>query len=216
MVNRIGGGCAAERRGPSPTGAKTSGRRFSSEFRRQLCGKKGRWAATDRPPIRGGGTEPEASDLTGRKGTYPRQLVGESERPVRDETEQELERVVDFGASWGPDCHPAASPGLGVCAPCPPDPGAGLGTQVRIAEIERILGRLARRVAWGGDGLRGCARIELELGGLAGGVLVVHADRRDVDVELQLPPGESAEAWRSRLRGRLEARGISVGRFDVY
>ena len=215
-MNRIGGGCAAERRGPSHSRAKTSGRRFSSEFRRLPSWKKGSGAATGGHPNRGVGADPEASDLIRRTGACPRERVGEFERPLRDETGEELGRVVDFGASWGLDCRPTGSLGPGTTPLCPADPGVGLGTQVRITEIERILGRLARRVAWGGDGLRGCARIELELGGLAGGVLVVHADRHEVDIELRLPPGESAEAWRGRLKGRLEARGIEVGRFDVF
>jgi hypothetical protein len=84
----------------------------------------------------------------------------------------------------------------------------------RIAELERLLGRLARRVAWAGDGKDGSARIELD-GELAGGVVLVHARQGEVEVELELPPGESADAWRDRLQSRLVARGLSVRRLDV-
>ena len=71
-----------------------------------------------------------------------------------------------------------------------------------------MLGSLARRAAWGGNRRRGSARIELSEGMLAGATLVVHTDQRSVNVELELPPGVSAQGWQARIAERLEARGF--------
>jgi hypothetical protein len=136
-----------------------------------------------------------------------------SPRGVKPQAEEpKLERVLDHAA----DCSGGWQPGGPVL---PAGSGATVaelpGVAIRLAELERVLGKVARRVAWGGDGQRGSARIELELANLSGGILVVHADRHGVDVELQLPPGASAVPWETRIRKRLEARGFSVRSFAV-
>jgi len=130
------------------------------------------------------------------------------------EDEPELERVVDHSPEWtagGQFIGSTHSPAGGTLAA-----EAVPGTVVRLAELERMIARLARRAAWGGDRQRGTARIELDLGDLAGGVLLVHADPHGVEVELDLPSSESAALWEGRIRRRLEARGLVLRRFEVH
>jgi hypothetical protein len=77
-------------------------------------------------------------------------------------------------------------------------------------DLQNLLTGLARRVAWGGDRRKGCARIELSEGALAGATLVVHTEQRSVCVELELPAGARGTGLEERLRERLEARGFSA------
>jgi hypothetical protein len=78
-------------------------------------------------------------------------------------------------------------------------------------DIQNLIVRLARRVAWGGDGRKGSARIELSEGALAGATLIVHAEQRSVSVEFSLPRGATLpEDLQRRIIERLEARGLSA------
>lgn len=77
-------------------------------------------------------------------------------------------------------------------------------------DLQNLLNGLARRVAWGGDRRKGSARIELSEGALAGATLVVHADQRTINVELELPAGMAAQGWQERITQRLERRGLSA------
>ena len=73
-----------------------------------------------------------------------------------------------------------------------------------------VVAQLVRRLSWGGDGRRGVARIEVGAGSLAGATLLVTAEGGEVRVEVDLPPGGTAEAWANRLATALEARGVRV------
>ncbi len=76
-------------------------------------------------------------------------------------------------------------------------------------DLQNLISALARRVAWGGDRRRGSARIELSDGPLAGATLLVHADAREVSVELELPQGAfGTDEWRNRIQQSLEERGF--------
>ena len=77
-------------------------------------------------------------------------------------------------------------------------------------DLQNLLNGLTRRTAWGGDGRKGSARIELSEGCLAGATLVVHAEQRSVSVELELPPGTTASGWQQRILQRLAARGFAA------
>lgn len=85
----------------------------------------------------------------------------------------------------------------------------------RRASLEELVPQLVRRIAWGGDARRGSVRMELGAGELAGATLVVHADEGRVRVELTVPSGADAEAWRDRIERRLAARGLDVAGIDV-
>lgn len=78
------------------------------------------------------------------------------------------------------------------------------------SELDALLVRLVRRAAWGGDRRRGTARIELGSGELAGAALTVTASDGEVAVDLELPPGHSAEHWQQRLTQRLRERGFNA------
>lgn len=90
--------------------------------------------------------------------------------------------------------------------------GTGLAQSPPVSvpeDLQNLITTLARRVAWGGDRRRGSARIELSEGPLAGATLLVHAEEREVTVELELPGGVTAGGdWRERIIERLEERGF--------
>jgi len=77
-------------------------------------------------------------------------------------------------------------------------------------DLEKLLFRLVRRVAFGGDGRRGSARIEIGGGELAGATLTIHAERHELRVEIELPPGGRADGWRERIERRLLGRGLDL------
>jgi hypothetical protein len=102
-----------------------------------------------------------------------------------------------------------APPVLGGASPSAPASPAQIEARVR-SSVEDLLPALVRRVAWSGDGRRGTVRLELGAGELAGGTLLVHVDDGRVRVRLSAPPGVDVGAWRERILGRLEARGLTV------
>jgi hypothetical protein len=89
-----------------------------------------------------------------------------------------------------------------VAAPAAATPVSGAFDVVLAAEV-------LQRVAWGGDRRRGVARLELG-GELAGAVVVVRGEGREVTLELTLPAGRSAGELPERLAARLAARGLVV------
>jgi hypothetical protein len=78
------------------------------------------------------------------------------------------------------------------------------------AELEKLMLRLVRRVALGGDGRRTSARIEIGAGELAGATVTVHAERHELMVEIDLPSGIGAERFRERIEERLLGRGLEL------
>jgi hypothetical protein len=75
-----------------------------------------------------------------------------------------------------------------------------------VAAVEELV----RRVSWGGDRRSGAARIELGGGALAGGSILVQTRGRQVQVEVELPPGADGRELEARLSQRLAARGLEV------
>jgi hypothetical protein len=75
--------------------------------------------------------------------------------------------------------------------------------------------RLVRRVAWGGDGRRATARIEIGEGEWAGAAIVVHALEREIAIEIDLPEGARLDAWRERIAGRFRERGLELSELTV-
>jgi len=57
--------------------------------------------------------------------------------------------------------------------------------------------------------------MELGAGDLAGGTLTVSAENGRVSVHVAVPPGTDADAWKTRIASRLEARGIAVDTVHV-
>jgi hypothetical protein len=76
--------------------------------------------------------------------------------------------------------------------------------------LEELIARLSRRAAWGGDGARATARLELAAGELSGAVVTVHTERREVRVEIDLPPDARASGLAERISERLAQRGFAV------
>lgn len=108
------------------------------------------------------------------------------------------------GASAEPAaCLFALSPPVGDAPPLVPadaTPAASAAVDLAMAE------RWVRRLAWGTDGRRSTARLELGAGALEGAELVVTTEAGQVTVELQLP-ATADQVLSARLRDRLEARG---------
>jgi hypothetical protein len=80
--------------------------------------------------------------------------------------------------------------------------------------MDHLVSQLVKRIGWSGDGRRGTVRLEVGRGDLAGATLLVEADEGGVDVDVELPPGVSADAY-GGLRQRLEARGLTVRSLNV-
>lgn len=100
----------------------------------------------------------------------------------------------------------AASPVMTEAAPTPSVasvPGSAGGLDAVLAA------EVVTRVAWGGDRRRGVARLELG-GELAGAVVVVRGEGREISLELSIPEGSHAAGLPERLSARLAARGLVV------
>jgi hypothetical protein len=87
---------------------------------------------------------------------------------------------------------------------------AGAAAPAPAPPLDAVLAaEVLQRVAWGGDRRRGVARLELG-GELAGAVVVVRGEGREVSLELSLPAGARAAELPERLSARLAARGLVV------
>jgi hypothetical protein len=83
------------------------------------------------------------------------------------------------------------------------------------ATLDELLPAVVRRIAWSGDARRGTVRIEIGAGELEGARILVHAEDGRVRVEMQVPPGADAAAWRARIEARFRARGIATDSVEV-
>lgn len=72
------------------------------------------------------------------------------------------------------------------------------------------LERIVKRLSWGGNGKRGSARIELGAGSLAGATLLVHAEGREVTIEVEGADPSAVEALARRISHRLDQKGLSL------
>lgn len=100
---------------------------------------------------------------------------------------------------------------LPVAQPAP----ASLPPNATLVHLDQMMTRLVRKVAWGGDGRRGAARIELGAGELAGATIVVEADNGALSVDIDLPPGAAPDVWRERLTKRFKGRGFNLVELNV-
>jgi hypothetical protein len=95
-------------------------------------------------------------------------------------------------------------------SPSESSPQSAVPVMSGIGPFDTVLAtELLQRVAWGGDRRRGVARLELG-GELAGAVVVVRGEGREVTLELTLPANHDAKDLPERLSARLEARGLVV------
>lgn len=100
-------------------------------------------------------------------------------------------------------------------AVAPPPPGTAPPPNVTLVHLDQMMTKLVRKVAWGGDGERGAARIELGAGELAGATIVVQSDHGALSVDVELPAGVAADAWRGRLEKRFARRGFDLVELNV-
>jgi len=78
-----------------------------------------------------------------------------------------------------------------------------------------LLSRMAKKLAWGSDGRRATACLELGAGPLAGARVIVATEGRAVELTVELPSGVSSSAWQERIRRRFEERGFELTRLVV-
>ncbi len=102
---------------------------------------------------------------------------------------------------------------LHLAQPAPPP--AALPPTVSLVHLDQMMTKLVRKVAWGGDGERGAARIELGAGELAGATIIVQSDHGALSVDVELPPGAAADVWRERLEKRFKGRGFNLVELNV-
>lgn len=96
-----------------------------------------------------------------------------------------------------------------------PPPPAALPPNATLVHLDQMMTKLVRKVAWGGDGEHGAARIELGAGELAGATIVVQSDNGALSVDVELPPGTAADVWRERLEKRFKGRGFNLVELNV-
>jgi hypothetical protein len=153
------------------------------------------------------GSEPEpARGKASEEPPWERELSGDprpDDRPLPDPLTAGLSQSASVGQ--------LALSTLSALTPpqSAPPPAAG---PVPFAELWT---RLVRRVAWGGDGRRATARIEIGEGEWAGAAIVVHALEREIAIEIDLPAGARLEAWRERIASRLRERGLELSELTV-
>src|SRR5271166_4917581 len=94
--------------------------------------------------------------------------------------------------------------GSPAAAVSPPPPAAQERAATALTELWPLL---VRRVAWEGDGHRGCIRLELGAGSLSGATLLLRCEAGRVHVALSDPTGGNLDGWRSRIGARLLAAG---------
>ncbi len=94
-------------------------------------------------------------------------------------------------------------------------PPAALPPNPTLVHLDQMMTKLVRKVAWGGDGRRGAARIELGAGELAGATIIVQSDHGALSVDVELPPGAAADVWRERLEKRFKGRGFDLVELNV-
>jgi hypothetical protein len=166
-----------------------------------------------RPRLEGLSTPSSEASPVGANPPGAHDREGASDRPAYDQDlpsrrEDHVLEVSSAPEVVDPLARVLATPTLRT-APAMLEPAPGT-TAALTPDFERMLARLVRRVAFGGDGRRGSARIEIGAGELAGATIVVHADEREVRVEVDLPPGMAADGWHRRLERRLLARGLAI------
>ncbi|MBN1606572.1 MAG: hypothetical protein JW940_08050, partial [Polyangiaceae bacterium] len=145
----------------------------------------------------------EATERRDRNGSEESPFAGEPRDPSVDWDRSEP-------ACWLFHSHspkPESTRPAGLDASCT--------TTVVVPTLELLLHRLVRRVAWAGDGRAGTMRLELGAGELEGTTVLVHADGREISVEVELSPGADQQAWRVRIAERLKASGLLVRELEV-
>lgn len=148
------------------------------------------------------------ADARRRRGTGDEPGSGREELPAEPECRP-------APASLDPLCDPLGRALAQVAPRANAAPDHAALPPALLPEIEQLLGRLVRRAAFGGDGRRGTARLEIGAGALAGATLLVQADAGELTIDVDLPPGAAAEEWRARLADRLAARGLAVREITV-
>lgn len=128
-------------------------------------------------------------------------------RPAR--VEPELPAVTPPAEPFDPMARALALPVSRGIEPAP-TPAAAPSPALTLPD-ELALERLVRRFAWGGNGKRGSARIELGSGALAGATLVVHAEGREVSIEVEGGQGGAVEDLARRVKARLDSKGLVLG-----
>lgn len=117
-----------------------------------------------------------------------------------------LNRALAAGFEWQ---NWAAS--MSPIAEAPSEP---IAAAARVS-LEQVLDQLVRKIAWSGDARAGTMRVELGAGSLAGAILLVQAEGKEVRVTLETPPGSDIAAWQERIERRLSKRGLRVVEFEV-
>jgi hypothetical protein len=122
--------------------------------------------------------------------------------PGVEEPDEPEPRVIDplELALSNPPVGASHLPGVGT-------PGPDLQ---RSGWIDPSVAEVLRAVAWGGDRRRGAARLELGGSRFGGTSVVVHAEGREVTLELDGPRHSDAAELGARLKERLEKRGLVV------
>ena len=172
---------------------------------------------------RAGAMAPFSTHLAGR-GPHPHPpVVGPAPPhppPARMDAERGPRREDDALDPVTRQAAQLAPPSILAPPPCPAQTGPttdlGGAPAIRaMTSLEEILPQLVRRLSLTGDGKRGCIRVEIGSGALAGSTLLVSAEDGRLRVELSAPEAVDTASWRDRIATRLAARGLVVDEISV-
>lgn len=115
-----------------------------------------------------------------------------------------LDPLTRHAAQLAPPLVTALAPAAATPpSPSPPTP----------ISLEELLPQLVRKLALAGDGKRATVRVEIGAGALEGATLLVSNETGGIRVDVEAPglaSGVDRDAWSTRIRQRLEAKGLRV------
>lgn len=191
-----------------------------------------RGSAPQRHPIKKAKQNGQFKELLGKLGEHPRRpfagpapkLGGKAKKgeeappappePMAPRREREEPAPKDDLPPFDPMVRSLAHPVLAPPLQAPPPPAVDPAA-LPVVPLDTLLQRLVKRVAWGGDGRRGAARLTLGAGKLDGATVTVLSEPDGLVVEVDLPPGMDGAALCDRIEKRLADRGLPLREITV-
>ncbi len=163
-------------------------------------------ATTPAPPVAVHG--PIGANAPKASAVPPERRGREPDRDPGTESDQPLSSPQQSEPSLPVLDRPSPVP---LVVPC----GPNLTAPVPTSEFSALLEDWVSQIAWSTRRGSRAMRLQIGKGHLAGTVVVVREINGRVAVDLELVAGQDREQWESRLRERLEQKGVEVESLNV-
>ncbi len=133
--------------------------------------------------------------------------------PAAGETDAKLKLPASAASEVVADGQQLDPLALSLAASTPLAPPAVVGSEAPLQHVpvlDQIAQQLVKRIAWGGAGRKGAARIELGAGVWSGTTITVLSEPQGVSLELDVGAHVDGDALGERLKRRLESKGLCV------